>query len=73
MSALLKFMAMVVLAGCLVWGGAVAYKHIGGQAGLHQIAGGVGALNGMGQAVQSADDRAAQSIDCASGKVACPP
>jgi hypothetical protein len=73
MSGFLKFIGVVVLAAALVWGGAFAYKHIGGQAGLHQIAGGVGALNGMGQAVQSADDRAAQSIDCASGKASCPP
>jgi X-X-X-Leu-X-X-Gly heptad repeat protein len=74
MSGLLKFIGMLVLVGCLVWGGKVAYERIGGQAGLHQIADGVGALNGgLGPALRSADERAGQSIECASGKAACPP
>jgi hypothetical protein len=76
MAALLKFLGLVALVGCMVWLGIVAFNRIGGKTDVEQAAGAtpVAALKDLGQAEKSASDRSAQAIDCASGdKSACQP
>lgn len=70
MSGLLKFLAVAGLAGVIAWAGYDFLHRPDVQARLQQAQAGsatapIDAMKNMGQAIQSADDRAADQIRCA--------